>query len=67
MNAITPQQLKQLQSICSKRFPDREERLNFFSEFPGFVVKSTKDLTERQAYELIRYLNTGQEPTISFY
>ncbi|MCK0203792.1 hypothetical protein MWN41_12275, partial [Ornithobacterium rhinotracheale] len=67
MNSITPQQLKQLQTICSKRFPDREERLNFISEFTGFVVKSSKDLTERQAYELIRYLNTGKEPNNSFY
>ncbi|MRJ09399.1 hypothetical protein EDL99_11105 [Ornithobacterium rhinotracheale] len=67
MNSITPQQLKQLQTICSKRFSDREERLHFFSEFTGFTIKSTKDLTERQAYELIRYLNTGKEPKNSLY
>ncbi|MRI64649.1 hypothetical protein EDM00_11725 [Ornithobacterium rhinotracheale] len=41
--------------------------MNFFSEFTGFVIKSAKDLTERQAYELIRYLNTGEEPKNHIY
>ncbi|MGV4331527.1 hypothetical protein [Ornithobacterium rhinotracheale] len=67
MNEITPQQIKQLQTICGKRFPDREERLHFFSEFTGENIESAKDLTEHQAYELIRYLNTGKEPNNSYY
>ncbi|SZD72767.1 Uncharacterised protein [Candidatus Ornithobacterium hominis] len=64
---ITKQQIKQLQSICSKEFSDRDERLNFLSEFTGEQINSTKDLTERQAYEAIRFLNTGKNPNNSFY
>ncbi|CAI9429242.1 Regulatory protein RecX [Candidatus Ornithobacterium hominis] len=64
---ITKQQIKQLQTLCSKEFSDRDERLNFLSEFTGEQINSTKDLTERQAYEAIRFLNTGKNPNHSFY
>ena len=64
---ITAQQTRQLQTICSKRFPDREERLEFLSQFCGEEITTAKDLTERQAHEVIRYLNTGKEPDNSFY
>lgn len=64
---ITKPQIKQLQTICSKKFRSREERLEFLSAFCGEPVESTKDLTERQAFEAIRYLNTGKAPNNSFY
>ncbi len=62
MTAIEPRQIQQIQTICSKRYSDREARLEFFESFFGQEVKSTKDLTRRQADDLIYYLNTGEEP-----
>ena len=62
MTEIEPRQIQQIQTICSKRYSDREARLEFFESFFGQEIKSTKDLTKRQADNLIYYLNTGNEP-----
>lgn len=64
---ITKKQIQQLQTICSQRFSDRNERLEFLSNFVGYEISSTKELTEKQAVEVIRFLNTGQLPDNSFY
>lgn len=57
---ITPLQLKTLQTLLNKRFSDREARLDFLSDFFGMEIKSTKDLTEQQAFQLIRFLKEGR-------
>lgn len=56
----TKKQVIQIQAAASKRFQDREERLAFFSDFFSREIKSTKELAEWEAYELIVYLNTGK-------
>lgn len=54
---ITTDQIKTIQTLLHKRFTDRQERLEFLSEFFTVEIKSTKDLTKTQATHLIRYLN----------
>ncbi|PWN62285.1 hypothetical protein [Chryseobacterium oncorhynchi] len=60
MSTITTQQVSQLQTICSGKFRDREERLEAISEMVGFHIESIKDLSEMQAGELIYFFNTGK-------
>ena len=62
MTAIEPRQIQQIQTICSKRYSDRESRLEFFESFFGQEIKTTKDLSKRQASDLIYYLNTDKHP-----
>lgn len=62
MIAIEPRQIQQIQTICSKRYSDRESRLEFFESFFGQEIKTTKDLSKRQASDLIYYLNTDKHP-----
>lgn len=57
---ITKQQIFQLQTICSGKFRDREERLEALSEMVGVHLESIKDLNELQASELIYFFNTGK-------
>ena len=64
---ITPKQLTQIQTICSKRFPDRSERLEFLSQFVGEPISSAKELTSKQADDIIYHLNTGKTPDNSYY
>lgn len=64
---ITPEQIKKLQTLLSKRFSDREERLFFLSEVLKEPVSSVKDLTECQAFGIIRFLEKGKEFDCSFY
>lgn len=59
---IQTQQIKQLQTICSGKFSDREERLNTLSDLVGFEIQSVKDLNSVQADDLIHFFNTGKEP-----
>lgn len=54
---ITTDQIKIIQTLLNKRFTDRQERLEFLSDFFGMEIKSTKDLTKIQAIHLTRYLN----------
>lgn len=60
---ITKQQIKQLQTIMSSRFSDREERLEFISSHFARPIKSTKELTIEEANNLIRFFNTGVRAT----
>lgn len=55
---ITNKQLKIIQTLLNKRFTDRQERLDFLSEFFAIEIKSTKDLSEKQAFILIRHLKS---------
>ncbi|MDO4764365.1 MAG: hypothetical protein Q4A00_08310 [Flavobacteriaceae bacterium] len=64
---ITPEQLKIIQTLLNKRFTDRQERLDFLSEFFAVEIKSTKDLTEKQAFQLIRYLKEGKAIDNAFF
>lgn len=59
---ITKDQVIQLQSICSGKFHNREERLEALSEITGFELKSVKDLNQVQAADLIYFFNTGKSP-----
>lgn len=58
METITNEQLKVIQTLLNKRFNDRQERLDFLSDFFGMEIKSTKELTEKQAFILIRHLKS---------
>ena len=60
MSQITQKQISQLQTICSGKFRDREERLEALSEMVGYHLESAKDLSELQAQELIYFFNTGR-------
>ncbi|MFK8283510.1 hypothetical protein [Capnocytophaga canis] len=64
---ITNEQLKIIQTLLNKRFTDRTERLEFLSDFFGMEIKSTKDLTEKQAFQLIRYLKEGKAIDNAFF
>ena len=58
---ITKTQIKQIQTIMSSRFPDRDDRLNYTSAFLEREIKSTKDLSQIEADEFINFLNTGKK------
>lgn len=64
MNATTLQ-IKKLQSACSGKFDDREERLEAVSELLGFQLTSFKELSSLQADELLQFFNTGRMPDSS--
>ena len=57
---INPEQIQIIQTICSGKFSNRDERLEFFSEFLFREVKSTKDLSRNEADGVITYLTTGR-------
>lgn len=57
---ITKQQISQLQTVCSGKFRDREERLEAISEMVGTPIEYVKDLSSLQASELIYFFNTGK-------
>lgn len=58
---IQSNQIKQIQTIMSSRFSDRDERLDFISALFEKEVKSTKELSSIEADDLIYFLNTGQK------
>lgn len=58
----TINQIKILQSQCSGKFRDREERLEAVSSLIGVEVHSFKELSQYQATELIHFFNTGEMP-----
>ncbi|MGV0854629.1 hypothetical protein ACTS95_08065 [Empedobacter brevis] len=61
-NSINSKQIQIIQTILSKRYSDRDERLEFLEGFFCQKVESTKDLSFRQANDVIHYLQTGEEP-----
>ena len=50
---ISTRQLKILQSLLGKRFNDREERIAFLSDFAQRELSSSKELTEKEAFEIL--------------
>ena len=60
MSTITSEQITKLQTICSGKFRNREERLEALSDLSGTEIKSVKDLSKLQADELIYFFNTGR-------
>ncbi|MFJ1424963.1 hypothetical protein ACILD6_00145 [Capnocytophaga canimorsus] len=64
---ITTSQVKTIQTLLNKRFSERQERLDFLSDFFGIEIKSTKDLTEKQAFQLIRFLKEGKTIDNAFF
>lgn len=59
---VSKDKMKILQSACSGKFRDREERLEAVSDLLGFRVDSFKDLNAVQGDDLIRFFNTGKIP-----
>lgn len=57
---IDKKQIKQLQTVISKTYPSREERLEFLSNFLGREITTTKDLSSIEAVEVIYFLNKGK-------
>lgn len=60
MSTITKPQIQQLQTICSGKFRNREERLEAISEMMGVEINSIKELNRLQADERIYFFNTGK-------
>lgn len=58
----TKTQIKRLQSACSGKFNDREERLDAVSDLLGFRIQSFSDLNSLQADDLLLFFNTGKVP-----
>lgn len=54
--AIKAHQIRILQTLLSKRFRDREARLNFVCSFIGRELPSTKNLTESEFFTLAEHL-----------
>lgn len=65
--SITKQQIQIIQTLLNKRFREREERLEFLSDFFGMEIKSTKELTDRQAFHLIQFLKEGKTIDNAFF
>ena len=63
---IQANQIKQIQTIMSSRFTDRDERLDFISALFEKEVNSTKELSSIEADDLIYYLNTGKKATANW-
>lgn len=61
----TKTQIRRLQSACSGKFNDREERLDAVSDLLGFRIQSFSDLNSLQADELLQFFNTGRMPDCS--
>ena len=57
---INNKDLKRLQTIMSKRFSSREERLEFLSNFFKREITTTKDLSNIEAGEVIYFFNKGK-------
>lgn len=62
MTTINPKQIQIIQTILSKRYSDRDERLEYLEGFLGQKISSTKDLSFRQANDVIYYLQNNKEP-----
>lgn len=58
---ITAPQIKQIQTILSKRELDRTERLDFLASEFNRAFSSTKELSFIEADELIYFLRTGKK------
>ena len=59
-NSINKNQIQIIQTICSGKFSNRDERLEFFSEFLFREINSVKDLTRNEADDVITYFQTGR-------
>lgn len=57
-NNLTPKQIQIIQSICSGKFSNRDERLGFYKKELRRKIDSTIDLTEAE-YEYLIDLLTG--------
>ena len=53
---MKPHQIRILQTLLSKRFSDREARLQFVCSFIGRELPSTKNLTEDEFFTLAEHL-----------
>lgn len=58
---INSAQVRQIQTILSKRELDRDERLEFLSAHFKREIKTTKDLSFIEAEDIIWFLNTGEK------
>ena len=53
---IKPHQIRILQPLLSKRFKDREARIDFVCSFIGRELPSTKNLTEDEFFAIAQHL-----------
>ncbi len=51
-----------LQIELGKKFSSRDEKLAFLCDFTGVNLKTSKDLTQTQAMDIIQFLKTGKQP-----
>tara|TARA_R110002126_G_scaffold78629_1_gene195628 strand:+ start:14159 stop:14611 length:453 start_codon:yes stop_codon:yes gene_type:complete len=63
---INKHQIQQIQIRLSKEKLDRTERLTFLSAQTGREIKSTKDLTQIEAEDILFFLNNGEVDTTSW-
>ena len=63
---ISIRQIKILQSLLSKRFGDREERMAFLSDFVFRELGSSKELTEDEAFEILDWLKYNYSKEAQF-
>jgi predicted DNA-binding protein len=63
---IDKRQVQQIQIRLSKENLDRTERLTFLSAQTGRAIKSTKDLTQIEAEDILFFLNNGEFDTTSW-
>jgi hypothetical protein len=51
-----------LQIELAKKFDTRDEKLTFLSQFVGYELETSKDLTQYEAMDVIQFLKTGEQP-----
>jgi prolyl-tRNA synthetase len=59
---IKAKDIQVLQIELGKKFDTRDEKLDFLSQFVGCDIKTSKDLTQYQAIDIIHFLKTGKQP-----
>ena len=51
-----------LQIELGKKFDSRDDKLEFLSGFAGYNLKTSKQLLQHQAIDVIQFLKTGRRP-----
>ena len=59
---IKAKDIQILQIELAKKFNNRDEKLEFLSQFVGYELETSKDLTQYQAMDVIQFLKTGKQP-----
>lgn len=59
---VKAKDIQVLQIELGKKFDTRDEKLDFLSQFVGYNLETSKDLTQYQAMDVIQFLKTGKQP-----